>query len=164
MSDEPDAREKLFLGLADARWRFDADKDEWRRVLLKALLDYCKAVGFDREALDPLQQLLFEQVSWEGRKPLSEVAAMSLAAAAVTTLSQRADGQSVKDTLKEVSRTSGIDEQKLAVFRNNLSSATRSKNLNPKTVEYYRLYRARIREWPTPDIWESVSKLGRFVR
>ena len=76
---------KLVVDLADVRWRFDKKRDEWRRLLLQVLRDYLRAIGFDREALDPLQQLIFEvSDETDGRKPIGEASAMVFAAAGST--------------------------------------------------------------------------------
>ena len=120
---------KLVVDLADVRWRFDEKRDEWRRLLLQVLRDYLRAIGFDREALDPLQQLIFEvSDETDGRKPMGEASAMVFAAAAVTVLKQRGDFATIKEALAKVHKLSGLDAKALNTFRNNLSSGKKSRN------------------------------------
>ena len=156
---------KLVVDLADVRWRFDEKRDEWRRLLLQVLRDYLRAIGFDREALDPLQQLIFEvSDETDGRKPIGEAGAMVFAAAAVTVLKQRGDFATIKEALAKVHKLSGLDAKALNTFRNNLSSGKKSRNLRPAIIQHYETGLAKLREWPTADILAAVANLDRFIR
>jgi len=81
---------------------------------------FLQAAGLDRELLDPLQQLIFEQAGRKGEH--AEAAVMTVAAAAVTVLKHRGEFASIKDALASVACSSGLNEKQLRIFRNNLSS------------------------------------------
>jgi len=114
---------ELAIHLAKVRAAFDKKDESWRFALLIALKRFLQAAGLDRELLDPLQQLIFEQAGRKGEhKPLAEAAVMTVAAAAVTVLKHRGEFASIKDALASVACSSGLNEKQLRIFRNNLSS------------------------------------------
>ena len=78
---------ELAIHLAEVRAAFDKKDESWRFALLIALKRFLQAAGLDRELLDPLQQLIFEQAGRKGEH--AEAAVMTVAAAAVTVLKHR---------------------------------------------------------------------------
>jgi len=111
---------ELAIHLAEVRAAFDKKDESWRFALLIALKRFLQAAGLDRELLDPLQQLIFEQAGRKGEH--AEAAVMTVAAAAVTVLKHRGEFASIKDALASVACSSGLNEKQLRIFRNNLSS------------------------------------------
>jgi hypothetical protein len=164
----PEAR--LRASLTEVRGRFDAGADDWRHSLLRTFREYCKAIGIERELIDPIQRMLFEtdEAIFRGRRKaagrqvnatstLRDVVPLTVAAAAVTVLKPLYP--TVRDAAKAVGTASGIDWRKVNSFRDELGKRGKTSKTTKKG---YHECVVTLKTWPADEILQRISGIGIF--
>lgn len=161
------AHTMLIASLAEVRRRREAGADDWRYSLMRTFHEYLLAIGIERELVEPVQALLFEVADTvfserDGKKrkrPLMELACLTMAAAAVTVLKERKDFDSVGAAVQAVASASGIAAKRLENFRNDISRG----NVSDNVASYYRERLDQVRTWPTGEMLVALGDMRGFV-
>ena len=169
--DPEEAREKLIESLREVHKRFDDGADDWQYGLLRTFRQYSRAIGIERELLDPLEKMLLEAVdeTFMARRrqggetgtplPLARAAPLTFAAACVTVLKERGQFGSIPEAELAVARISGIERKKLKGFRDNIN-----RGKAPAAAGGYPQAVADIKQWHTPDILDALKSASKIVK
>ena len=161
------AHTMLIASLVEVRRRREAGADVWRYSLLRTFREYLVAIGIERDLVEPVQALLFEVAETadgdrrgtKRKRPLMELACLTMAAAAVTVLKERKDFDSIGAAVQAVATASEISVKRLNNFRNDISRG----NVSPDVASYYRERLDQVRTWSTPEMLTALGDMRGFV-
>jgi hypothetical protein len=166
-----DARGKLIRALAEVHKHWESSADDWRYRLLHTIREYCRAIGIQRELIEPVQALLFETAESavnERRRqagertphlPLNEASCLAMAAAVITELRERGESDNISAAVQTVARRSGIDRKRLKNLRDNINRGVASAEV----VGSYQAILAKVQTWTTAEMLGALDAMRGFV-